>query len=87
MAKDDDAEAQTHMWDQRISVLYPPFTSTIINVLRTIVLAKVFKELYKEFVEFMKQKHGNTWSNLVCEGGYSALNNYGVGVGGGRGAW
>ena len=75
MAKDDDAEVQTHMWDSRISVLYPSFTSTIINVLRTIVLLNIFKGLYKEFVNFMKQKHGKLWLDLVREGGYSALNN------------
>ena len=52
------------------------------------MLINIFKGLYKEFVDFMKQKHGETCSVLVSEGGYSALNNNGVGVeGGGWRAW
>ena len=58
VAKDDKAEVQTHMWDKRISVLYPSFTSTIINVLRSIVLLNICKELYKEFVNFMMVQRG-----------------------------
>jgi len=84
VAKDDEAKVQTHMWDKRISVLYPSFTSTIINVLRSVVLLNIFKNLYKEFVNFMQLKHTTNWINLMREGGYSALNNYG---GGGRRAW
>ena len=77
VAKDDNAEIQTHMWDKRVSMLYPSFTSAVLDTLRTLVLVKIFKDLYKEFVQFMAKKHGASWFELISTGGYSALNNYG----------
>ena len=62
VANDDDAEVHTHMWDNRIYVLYLSFTSTIINVFKIMVLIKIFKGLYKEFVEFYEAE---TRRNLV----------------------
>ena len=57
------------MWDKIITAIYLSFTSIIIDALETIVLVNIFKDLYKEFLNYMKNKHGIFWLDLMREGG------------------
>ena len=69
------------MWDTRINSLWPSFTPQVLNTLKNLVLGRIFKQLYKEFIQYMATKYGQRWYKLKAEGHYGSLQNFGGGMG------
>ena len=81
--KADNAVVDTHMWDTRINSLWPSFTTHVLAILRTVVLGRIFKGLYNEFIQYMACKHKKVWFKFKAEGSYGSIQNFG----GGRENW
>ena len=75
VAKADDAEVNTHMWDARISAIWNTFTPRRLALLRHVTLRFIFKSLYHEFCKFMLDKYNTTWSSYIK--GHSGFRDFG----------
>ena len=56
-AKADDATVPLHMWDVRITSLFPSFTPSVLTLLRSLVLRKYRRRVYLEFIQFLREKY------------------------------
>lgn len=62
--KRDDAGIPTHMWDQRILLLWP-WIGIFITFLRQRLMFVILRRLYLEFKVFMDKTHGINWSQKL----------------------
>jgi len=56
-AKADNASVPLHMWDFRITPLFPSFTPSVLTSLRSLVLRKYRRRVYLEFVQFLRETY------------------------------
>ena len=79
VSKADGALVATHMWDARITAVFPSFTTSVLSKFRRYVLTHKFQMLYKEFITFMSNEHRTSWNKLMLDEGYSKVYNFGEG--------
>eukprot|EP00980_Cylindrotheca_fusiformis_P021935 scaffold8770_cov167-Cylindrotheca_fusiformis.AAC.2 len=60
-AKADAAALPTHMWDKRVSLVFPCAT-IVLHRLRSFLFSCACRLVFRSFVTFMRGKHGRTWS-------------------------
>eukprot|EP00980_Cylindrotheca_fusiformis_P005545 scaffold1173_cov84-Cylindrotheca_fusiformis.AAC.3 len=63
-AKVDGADLPTHLWDQRISLLFPCPTAALTR-LRSFLFSVACRSLFRSFLRYMRQSHGDLWTVFV----------------------
>ena len=56
-AKADNASVPLEMWNNRITPLFPSFTPSILDLLRSLVLRKYRRKVYLEFITFLRTEY------------------------------
>ena len=64
--KDDDAQVDVTLWDQRIKLVLPQIGATLLQRLRSLCMNRLYSKLYQEYLQYIKTKHSKVikaWVN------------------------
>ena len=64
VAKYDDADVPTYLWEKRITLIWPHL-KLILPKLRKWLLNKICRKLYLEFKQFMLRTYGLQWTDFL----------------------
>ena len=64
-AKADDAQVHTHLWDKRVLLILPEFSSSDLERLRAFFYVVWCRKLFSCFQRFMSQTHGLSWASRL----------------------
>lgn len=66
VVKRDDAAVPCHLWDQRITLLFP-HTASLLPFLRQLCLRRYRKNLFQDFRSYMADRYGANWVVLLSQ--------------------
>eukprot|EP00980_Cylindrotheca_fusiformis_P022018 scaffold8903_cov106-Cylindrotheca_fusiformis.AAC.3 len=75
-AKADAAELPTHLWDKRVSLIFPcPVLA--LERLRSFFFTVACRSLFRSFLRYMRQSHGPLWTAFVHRAQTGGVSSFG----------